>query len=168
VGGCFPWDFLHQGGFLGHNIFSAWVWPPGDARQFAREPVTCDSCVCMWLPIKAPMFDRAVCACGDGYLGILTGLARRPLGKCSILSSITASVQDGIWRPTFGWAEHEPQSFSTLLHSKHVLWNSTLGKMDYVQIWHSTWETAPTPQPPLPTPSHSCPLFWKQFTTCHF
>jgi hypothetical protein len=32
---------------------------------------------------------------GDGYLGILSCLARRPLGKSSILSSISASVQDG-------------------------------------------------------------------------
>jgi hypothetical protein len=42
-----PRDFLHQGGFLGHSIFSDWVWPPGDARQFSREPVSCDSSVCL-------------------------------------------------------------------------------------------------------------------------
>jgi hypothetical protein len=70
VGSCSPWDFLHQGGFLRHSIFSAWVWLPGDAWQFAREPVSCNSSVCMGLPIKGPMFDRLVCACVDGYLGI--------------------------------------------------------------------------------------------------
>jgi hypothetical protein len=41
-------------------------------------------------PERGSMFDRLVCACGDGYLGILSSLARRPLGKCSILSSISA------------------------------------------------------------------------------
>jgi hypothetical protein len=82
VGSCSPWNFLHQGGFLGHSIFSAWVWPPGDARQFAREPVSCDSSVCVGNPERGPMFDRLVCACGDGYPVVLWGLARRPLGKC--------------------------------------------------------------------------------------
>jgi hypothetical protein len=47
-------------------------------------------------PSRVPCLTGLVCACGDGYLGILSSLARRPLGKCSILSSITAS-----WRMVF-------------------------------------------------------------------
>jgi hypothetical protein len=113
--GCFPWDFIHQGEFLGQSIFSAWLWPPGDARQFAMEPVSCDSSIYMGLPIKNPMFDRACLHMRCGYLGIMLGLVRRPLGKSSILSSISTFVQDGFWRPTFEWAEHKPQSFSALL-----------------------------------------------------
>jgi hypothetical protein len=46
-------------------------------------------------PSRVPCLTGLVCACGDGYLGILSSLARRRLGNSSILSSITASVQDG-------------------------------------------------------------------------
>jgi hypothetical protein len=69
--------------------------------------VSCDSSVCMGLPIKGPMFDRLVCACSDGYLGILLSLARRPVGKCF--------MQDGFCRPTFGWVKHKPQVFFRLV-----------------------------------------------------
>jgi hypothetical protein len=36
-------------------------------------------------PSKVQCLAGLVCACGDGYLGILSSLARRPLGKSSIL-----------------------------------------------------------------------------------
>jgi hypothetical protein len=62
--------------FLGHSIFSAWVRPPGDARQIARELVSCDSSVCMGLPIKGPTFDRACLHMRCGYLEIMSSLVR--------------------------------------------------------------------------------------------
>jgi hypothetical protein len=40
------------------------------------------------------MFDRACLRMRCGYLGIMSSFARRPLGKSSILLSISALVQD--------------------------------------------------------------------------
>jgi hypothetical protein len=44
---CFPWNFIHQGRVSWGSFCSAWVWPPGDAQQIAREPVSCDTSVFM-------------------------------------------------------------------------------------------------------------------------
>jgi hypothetical protein len=47
----------------------------------------------MGLPIKGSMFDRGCLRMVCGYLGIMSGLVRRPLSKSSILSGISALLQ---------------------------------------------------------------------------
>jgi hypothetical protein len=80
---------------MGYSFCSTWVWPSGDAQQIAREPVSCDSIVCMELPIKGPMFDRACLRMRCGYLGILLGLVRRPGQEFHSGSNNTAFAQVG-------------------------------------------------------------------------
>jgi hypothetical protein len=98
--------------FLGHSIFPAWVWPPGDARQIAREPVSCDSSVCMGLPIKGPILTGLVCVCGVATLR----LCQASLGNLwARVPSLPSFVHDGFWRPTLGWADTNLSLFSALL-----------------------------------------------------
>jgi hypothetical protein len=67
------------------------------------------------------MFDRAWLRMRGGYLGIMLDLVRRPLGKNSIQSSISAFEQDGFWRPTFGWADTNLSLFLPCYKWTHCL-----------------------------------------------
>jgi hypothetical protein len=94
AGSCFPWDFIHHGEFLGFSICSAWVWPPGNAQQIARQPVSCDSSICIGLPIKGLMFDWSFLRmrCGE----ILLGLLRRHAGKSFTLGIERTCREDSL------------------------------------------------------------------------
>jgi hypothetical protein len=98
AGSCFPWTFIHQEEFLGHSFCSAWVSPPGDARQIAREPVSCDSSICMGLPIKGPM-TGLVCACGVATLEFCWA----SLGDLWANAPCNVFEQVALWGPPFAW-----------------------------------------------------------------